>query len=65
MHSIINFQGNKSPVIIILHSIINFQGNKSPVIISLLPRATVSLVKRAETAVVQIYYLYQFFWQGD
>ena len=28
------------------------------------PRATVSLVKRAQTGVIKIYYLYQIFWQG-
>ena len=45
----INFQGKKSPLIIILWW---------P---CLLPRLTVSLVKGTKTAVLQIYYLYQIF----
>ena len=51
----IPFQGNKSP----LMTILNLQG--WPCFLS---RATFSLVKRAKTAIILIYYLYQIFWQG-
>ena len=56
MHFSINFQGNKSPLITILDI---FSGDPA-----CYPGQMLSLVKVAETALDQIYYLYRIFLQG-